>query len=215
MYDGTGVEVRQTTAAGTTDYFGPSIEWSAKTVLVNFIYAAGMLVARRANRLTQWSTTDPYGITPTDDRCGRQNRRAPGLHAFRRDVQREGDWAADRLRRTRTSRSDRPHRHERAPIDPALGRMISPDTIIPELTNTEALNPYSYVYNNPLSYTDPTGHYIQPNPFPRPVYADYGNPGGNRGGDWFNAPCRRKLRGCPIWATGELLLAAGDAARNP
>lgn len=42
--------------------------------------------------------------------------------------------------------------------DPELGRFLSPDSYIPELFNSESLNRYSYVYNNPLAYTDPTGH---------------------------------------------------------
>ena len=42
--------------------------------------------------------------------------------------------------------------------DPRIGRFISPDPIIPNIYNPQALNRYSYVYNNPLSYTDPTGH---------------------------------------------------------
>ena len=43
--------------------------------------------------------------------------------------------------------------------DPATGRFVSPDPIVPDPTNPQSLNRYSYVYNNPLGYTDPTGHY--------------------------------------------------------
>ncbi len=42
--------------------------------------------------------------------------------------------------------------------DPYLDQWIQPDTIVPDLTNPQSLNPYSYVGNNPLRYTDPTGH---------------------------------------------------------
>ena len=42
--------------------------------------------------------------------------------------------------------------------DPALGMFLSPDTLVPEPGNPQALNRYSYVYNNPLRYTDPSGH---------------------------------------------------------
>jgi RHS repeat-associated protein len=42
--------------------------------------------------------------------------------------------------------------------DPGLGRFIQADTIVPEPGNPQALNRYSYVYNNPLKYTDPSGH---------------------------------------------------------
>jgi len=42
--------------------------------------------------------------------------------------------------------------------DPVIGRFISADTIVPEPNNPQALNRYAYVYNNPIQYTDPTGH---------------------------------------------------------
>jgi RHS repeat-associated protein len=41
---------------------------------------------------------------------------------------------------------------------PSVGRFIQPDTIIPDPYNPQALNRYSYVLNNPLRYTDPSGH---------------------------------------------------------
>jgi RHS repeat-associated protein len=43
--------------------------------------------------------------------------------------------------------------------DPEIGRFISPDTIIPDPANPQALNRYSYCINNPLKYNDPTGHF--------------------------------------------------------
>jgi len=42
--------------------------------------------------------------------------------------------------------------------DPGLGRFISADTIAPGFANPQNRNRYSYVLNNPLKYTDPTGH---------------------------------------------------------
>ncbi len=42
--------------------------------------------------------------------------------------------------------------------DPTLGRFLSVDPIFEFPTNTQSLNPYSYVLNNPLSMTDPTGY---------------------------------------------------------
>jgi RHS repeat-associated protein len=41
---------------------------------------------------------------------------------------------------------------------PKLGRFLSPDTIVPGAANPQAFNRYSYVLNNPLRYTDPSGH---------------------------------------------------------
>ncbi len=42
--------------------------------------------------------------------------------------------------------------------DPAIGRFVSPDSIVPAPGNPQSLNRYSYVYNNPLKYTDPSGN---------------------------------------------------------
>ncbi len=42
--------------------------------------------------------------------------------------------------------------------DPYINRWIQPDTIVPDPANPQSLNRYSYVYNNPLRYVDPTGH---------------------------------------------------------
>ncbi len=42
--------------------------------------------------------------------------------------------------------------------DPAIGRFIQPDTIIPSPANPQSWNRYSYVLNNPVRYSDPSGH---------------------------------------------------------
>ncbi|RLC83572.1 MAG: hypothetical protein DRI79_13785, partial [Chloroflexi bacterium] len=48
--------------------------------------------------------------------------------------------------------------------DPALGRFISADTIVPDPGNPQDLNRYAYVRNNPLRYTDPSGHRLAYDP---------------------------------------------------
>src|SRR5438876_4805039 len=42
--------------------------------------------------------------------------------------------------------------------DATLGRFISAGTIVPSAADPQSLNRYSYGRNNPLYYTDPTGH---------------------------------------------------------
>jgi len=38
--------------------------------------------------------------------------------------------------------------------DPEIGRFLSADTIVPNYTNPQSLNRYSYCSNNPLKYID-------------------------------------------------------------
>jgi len=42
--------------------------------------------------------------------------------------------------------------------DPKLGRFLQADPLIQDLGNSQSLNRYTYVFNNPLAYTDPTGY---------------------------------------------------------
>ncbi|MDD1682763.1 MAG: RHS repeat-associated core domain-containing protein [Methanoregula sp.] len=41
---------------------------------------------------------------------------------------------------------------------PGMMRFVEPDSVIADVNNPQNLNRYSYVLNNPLKYTDPTGH---------------------------------------------------------
>jgi len=44
------------------------------------------------------------------------------------------------------------------PYAPALGRFLQADTLVPQPGNPQSLNRYAYTLNNPLRYTDPSGH---------------------------------------------------------
>jgi RHS repeat-associated protein len=44
--------------------------------------------------------------------------------------------------------------------DPAIGRFISADTIVPQPGNPQTLNRYAYCLGNPLKFNDPSGHWI-------------------------------------------------------
>ncbi len=43
--------------------------------------------------------------------------------------------------------------------DPLLGRFMTPDPFIQAPSNLQSYNRYSYVLNNPLAYTDPSGYF--------------------------------------------------------
>ena len=45
--------------------------------------------------------------------------------------------------------------------DPALGRFVSADTIVPNPGNPQDLNRYAYVRNSPVKYIDPSGYFLQ------------------------------------------------------
>ncbi len=43
---------------------------------------------------------------------------------------------------------------------PTLNRFLTPDSIVPDPTNPQTLNRYSYTLNNPIRYSDPSGHCV-------------------------------------------------------
>jgi len=45
-----------------------------------------------------------------------------------------------------------------ASLRAGLGRFIQPDSLVPNPLNPQAWNRFSYVYNNPINYVDPSGH---------------------------------------------------------
>jgi RHS repeat-associated protein len=63
--------------------------------------------------------------------------------------------------------------------DPQIGRFISADTIVPNPGDLQAFNRYSYCMNNPLVYTDPSGHEVEGG----------GGPDAGTDGGGFAGPC--------------------------
>ena len=45
--------------------------------------------------------------------------------------------------------------------DPMLGRMLSPDIVVQQTDYTQSYNRYSYCFNNPLRFTDPSGYVVR------------------------------------------------------
>jgi hypothetical protein len=44
------------------------------------------------------------------------------------------------------------------PSSPYLNRFLQPDTVIPDQSNPQSWNRFSYVLNQPINFNDPTGH---------------------------------------------------------
>jgi hypothetical protein len=45
--------------------------------------------------------------------------------------------------------------------DPALGTFLSPDTVVPDAGRVSDYNRFAYTRNNPLKYSDPSGHFSE------------------------------------------------------
>ena len=157
VYDGGGKQVKSTINGVTTYYVGQHYKKEG-TVVTKYYYAGAERIAMRQGgvlyyifgdhlgstavvkntqggktelRYTAWGTTRyEYGSTPTDRRyTGQREVDDVGLYFY------NARW-----------------------YDPALGRFIQADTIVPEAGNPQAWDRYAYANNNPTNSTDPTGH---------------------------------------------------------
>lgn len=52
--------------------------------------------------------------------------------------------------------------------DPSVGRWTQQEPLPGSIADPRSLNAYSYVYDNPVNYVDPTGYYC--------VFGTYGGP---------------------------------------
>ncbi len=69
--------------------------------------------------------------------------------------------------------------------DPVIGRMLSPDNYVQDVTNTQSYNRYSYANNNPLKYTDPTGWFNTATDYSNIIDGEsQGGRGGSTPGGW-------------------------------
>ena len=82
---------------------------------------------------------------------------------------------------------------------PKLGRFLSADTLVPNAANPQDFNRYAYVRNNPVRYTDPSGHFICSNDRNSDDYCPgrTSNIGSNAssGGGGYTPPCTRNCGG--------------------
>ncbi len=159
-YDGDGGRVTKTAPAGTTVYVGKLWELRPASVKVKYIWVGSQRLVSKSSTGTV-SYLHPNHLGSTDlltDKTGTEVAHyeyTPWGETF-----------------SKTGTASVPHQYtgkeldpetgfyfyESRYYDPQLGRFLTPDTIVPVPHDPQAFNRYSYAHNNPLVYTDPTGH---------------------------------------------------------
>lgn len=98
--------------------------------------------------------------------------------------------------------------------DAVTGRFLSPDPFVGDPSNTQAFNRYAYVYNNPLTFQDPTGFVVPlpsnipqlPNQYPGedrdPNWEIMRDPDYGWSGPWWNVTTVGTGSGCRTPAGG-------------
>lgn len=140
-----------------------------------YVSAGNVTVAMITNKAGTWSTQywhkDHLGSNAvTTDGVGTVIERL-AYEPFGKRRQANGATdASGTLKPTSTDRGFTEHEHmdevglinmNGRVYDPGLGRFMSADTIVPNASDSQEYNRYSYVTNRPLMVIDPTGHSSQ------------------------------------------------------
>jgi len=164
-YDGDGNRVKSVMGGVTTYYVGNYFEWTGSTsTMIKYYYAGSQRVAMRQGSSTLFYLSgDHLGSTSLTTNSSGGKVAELRYHPWGGTRFSSGTTPTSyQFTGQRNDSSIGLYFYNARYYDPALGRFIQADTIVPSPGNPQSLNRYSYVLNAPLRYTDPTGHYWCP-----------------------------------------------------
>jgi RHS repeat-associated protein len=125
-----------------------------------YYYAGSVRVAMRQGERVTYLLADQLGSTQvTADEQGSELGRYL-YTAWGETRQVSGETATDRLYTGQRQETEIGLYYYNARwYDPALGRFVQADTIVPESQGVQGWDRFAYVYNNPVRYTDPSGNW--------------------------------------------------------
>ena len=168
-YDADGARVSRARAGVTTTYLAGAweqdVQGGASATTRAFVTLQGRMIAQRERVVSPASDTTIY---LHGDHLGSVSAATSGTGAIlsRQAFTPWGELRAGGGDVTQTTRDFTGQTKDATGLlfynaryyDPMLGRFLSADSVAPARGMPQTRNRYSYVLNNPLKYTDPTGH---------------------------------------------------------
>lgn len=196
-YNGDGTRVSRTVAAGTTYYIGNYYEvWkpSGTATINKYYYFGANRVAANISGTLFYMQGDHLGSSTLMMTTGGalQTRQSYFPYGDKRVA--DGSALPTGMDYTFTGQKSDDSTglmfYGARYYDTTLGRFTQADTIVPGAMNPQSLNRYAYVLNNPVRYTDPTGHKCEDGDL------DCGG-GGSSGGSQDPCAADPTAQGCP------------------
>jgi len=159
-YDGDGKQVKSIVGGVTTYYVGRHYEKKGTTV-TKYYFAGATRLAVRTNGTLSYLLGDHLGSSSVTTTANGVKTASALYKAFGETRFSSGNLGTDyKFIGQREQAELGLYFYGARWFDPSVGRFISPDTIVPTGTQgTQAWDRYAYVNNNPVRYTDPTGHF--------------------------------------------------------
>jgi RHS repeat-associated protein len=159
QYDQNGALAYVDNGSEQTRYYDRYVKDSNRTGLTNYFYYGDWLIGTEDNAGTiHYTQPDTLGSTRletsnTGDVQGRYDYRAYGSPISAGTTSPGRGFAG-----AQTDSTTGLIQMGARLYNPAWGQFLSPDTITPARTSSQALNRYAYAFGNPANYTDTTGH---------------------------------------------------------
>jgi len=161
VYDGDGGRVQKTDSTGTTIYIG-ALYVCDNGSCSKMIFAGGKRVAMKevSGGAVSYYHPDHLGSTSVVTDSSGNSEQDLSYYPYGDTFLNVGTKDV-RFKYTGKERDNDTglYFYEARYYDPFLGRFISADTIVPDPLDPQAFNRYSYAGNNPIIYSDPTGHF--------------------------------------------------------
>ncbi len=158
VYDGDGNRVKKTEGGQTIVYPNKYYEKNVTTgEVTTYYFLGGRLVALRKGTTLEYVHQEHLsGTALSTDSLGAQKSAIKYL-PFGETRSSKGTLGTARMFTGQRLDGTGLYFYNARYYDPTIGRFISPDNLVQAPYDPQSLNRYSYVRNNPLLYTDPTG----------------------------------------------------------
>ncbi|MFC2018022.1 RHS repeat-associated core domain-containing protein [Chloroflexota bacterium] len=159
VYDGDGNRIKKTESGETILYINQYYEKNLTTgEVTSRYYLGGREVAYKNNSGLTYVHQDSLGSTALTTNTSGSTAATVRYYPYGDTRYQSGSLTTDKLFTGQRLDDTGLYYYNARYYDATIGRFISADSIVPDWTNPQSYNRYSYVLNNPLKYTDPTGH---------------------------------------------------------
>ncbi len=164
IYDGNGSRaIKSVMGSATTYYIGEHFQVSdtnTSTENTKYIFAGNLRIAQIKNSETHYFHKDHLGSSTVMTDVYGATLEASEYMPYGSLRDHVGDEVTNyKFTDQELDPESGLYNYDARLYDSVIGRFISADTFIPDPFNPQSFNRYSYVYNNPLRYIDPTGHW--------------------------------------------------------
>ncbi len=160
VYDGDGNRVKKTESGETILYVNKYYEknLTSDEITTSYYLGAKLIAQRKGTALSYIHQDHLTSTSVTSDSSGAQTSTIK-YFPFGATRSTSGTIPTDKKFTGQRLDSTGLYYYGARYYDANIGRFISADSIVPDFTNPQCLNRYSYCLNNPLRYTDPTGQW--------------------------------------------------------